>query len=106
MKKKILSLEYDKKFYAIKNAFNLKFDFTEKICHETDKIRELNQNLWDIFDEMGFASVNGRSKNEITRDFESKKMELLSRQKEAHVPGGNIFIVKNDKVDEIIIGAN
>lgn len=106
LKKKILSLEYDKKFYAIKNAFNLKFDFTEKICHETDKIRELNQNLWDIFDEMGFASVNGRSKGEITRDFESKKMELLSRQKEAHVPGGNIFIVKNDKVDEIIIGAN
>ena len=106
VKKKILALEYDKKFYAIKNALTLRFDFTEKISHETDKIRELNQNLWDIFDEMGFASEGGRSKSEITQDFESKKMELLSRQKEAHIPGGNVFIVKSDKADEIIIGAN
>ena len=106
VKKKLLALEYDKKFYAIKNGLGLRFDFTEKISHETDKIRELNQNLWDIFDEMGFNNDRGRTKSEITSDFESKKLELLKQQKNAHIPGGNVFIVKSDKVDEIIVGAN
>ena len=87
-------------FYAIKNGLGLRFDFTEKISHETDKIRELNQNLWDIFDEMGFNNDRGRTKSEITSDFESKKLELLKQQKNAHIPGGNVFIVKSDKVDE------
>lgn len=107
VKNKLLALEYDKKFYAIKNTFGLKFDFTEKVCHDTDKIRELNQNLWDIFDEMGFNNAGrGRSKSEITQDFETKKLELFNQQKEAHIPGGNVFIIKSNKVDEIIVGAN
>lgn len=106
-KNKLLALEYDKKFYTIKNTFGLKFDFTEKICHDTDRIRELNQNLWDIFDEMGFNNTDrGRSKSKIAQDFETKKLELFKRQKEAHIPGGNVFIIKSNKVDEIIVGAN
>ena len=77
-KNKLLALEYDKKFYAIKNTFGLKFDFTEKICHDTDRIRELNQNLWDIFDEMGFNNTDrGKSKSKIAQDFETKKLELF-----------------------------
>ena len=81
-KNKLLALEYDKKFYAIKNALSLKVDFTEKICHETDAIRELNQNIWDIFDEINAShNKSGRNINEVTQDFEDKKIELLNLQK-------------------------
>lgn len=107
IKNKLLGLEYDKKFYAIKNALELKLDFTEKISHETDVIRELNQNIWDIFDELGMSNVNQKSSlNNVAKDFELKKMQLFKYQKEAHIPGGNLFVIKGDKGDEILIGEN
>ena len=107
VKNKLLSLEYDKNFYAIKNALGLKMDFTEKICHETDKIKELNQNIWDIFDELGKSKrTRERSISDVTKDFEEKKIQLLKQQKEAHIPGGNMFIVNGEKGDELLIGEN
>lgn len=105
VKNKLLALDYDRKFYTIKNALCLNFDFTEKICHETDTIKQLNQNIWDIFDELGGARRKaGRTIADVTKEFESKKLQLLNQQKDAHIPGGNIFIVKGDNGDEIIIG--
>lgn len=107
VKKKLLGLEYDKTFYAIKNAMNLKLDFTEKICHETDRIRQVSQNIWDIFDEMRVVeNLQGRNFKEVARDFETKKMELLNLQKNAHIAGGNVFIIKNNTKDEVLIGEN
>lgn len=106
-KNKLFGLEYDKKFYAIKNALGLKIDFTEKICHESDTIRQLNQTIWDIFDELGKSeNSRDRSLKEVTKDFEDKKTQLLKQQKEAHIPGGNMFIIRGDRGDEILIGKN
>ena len=62
-------------------------DFTEKICHETDKIKELNQNIWDIFDELGKSKrTRERSISDVTKDFEEKKNTTFETTKRSTYP--------------------
>lgn len=106
LKDKLLAKEYNKTFYIIRDAFNLCMDFTEKICHETDKIKHLRQNLWDLFDEMREPKgLKGRDLIETAKDFKVTKNNLESCIKRAHIDGGNVFIVKgDDNQEEVIIG--
>ena len=104
LRTKLLAENYNKVFYIIKDALNLYTDFTERISHETDKIKHLQQNLWDLFDEMG--DQKDRDVLQTAKAFQATNKDLAICNRDAHIAGGNLFIVKNNDMDELIIGAN
>ena len=105
VKDKLFAFEYSRTTEAIKEFFKLKYDFTEKIAHETEHIRQTNQNIWDLFAEMKRTPARRtRELSEVAREFEIKKKDLYTLQDQAHIKGGNIYVVKGDNGDEVIIG--
>lgn len=105
LKGKLLAFEYSKTTQAIKEFFNLQYDFTEQVAHSTEKIKSVNQNLWDLFAEAQQpAEQRARGLDETVNEIEVKKAELHRLQDDAHIKGGNVFIVKGDNGDELFIG--
>jgi hypothetical protein len=73
------------------------------------QFQQLNEDLWTIFstisnDNSEKISYKKKNRAKIIRDFEEKKIQLRELQKKAHIPGGNLFIIKNRGRDEVIVG--
>jgi hypothetical protein len=107
--KKLLALEVDSKTKALMDFFKLKQDFTQQIVRNNPQFQQLNEDLWTIFstisnDNSEKISYKKKNRAKIIRDFEEKKIQLRELQKKAHIPGGNLFIIKNRGRDEVIVG--
>lgn len=81
---------------AIKNFFSLKDNFTQKIIRETPKYQQLCRTTYE---ETAFHT-------DKSKDIFQNNLELITLQEKAHIPGGNIFIVKGENGDEAIVGKN
>ena len=99
VKDKILALKTDEKTEMIKKFFQLKDDFTQKVTRTTDELKKLNNELWNLFAEI--ARTNPDDFNEI---FNRKKAQLYQNLHNAHISGGNLFIVNNGKRDCVFVG--
>lgn len=101
IKNKLFTLTTDIISDKIKNCFNLKYDFTETITRNSNEFKEVNNDLWNLFADL--ARTNPDDFNEI---FSLKKAELTQHLHRTHIPGGNIFIVKNGEDDCVFVGEN
>lgn len=97
VKNKLMVFDCDKRSESIKNFFNLKYDFTEKIMRKTEEFTSLNSRLKElvtrVFEDPAYMS-----------EFNTKQMMIRELQDKAHIAGGNIFIVKNGNKDEVLVG--
>lgn len=97
VKDKLMVFDCDKKSDSIKNFFKLKYDFTEKIVRETEEYTFLNNRLRNImlkvFENPAYLS-----------EYNAKQMIIRELQDNAHIAGGNIYLINNGKEDEVLVG--
>ncbi len=99
VKDKLLTLKTTKLTDSILKFFNLKYDITEKCTRETPRFMQINQDLFSLF-----ADIAEKEPENVKDSFIRIKDELNYLHQKAHIPGGNIFIVKDGKKDSILIG--
>lgn len=92
----LLTHRIDEFSEAIKNFFSLKDNFTQKIIRETPEYQQLCRNTYE---ETAFYTNK-------PKDIFQHNLELIKMQEKAHIPGGNIFIVRGKDGDEAIVGKN
>lgn len=101
VKNKLLTLKTTDPTGSILKFFGLKYDITEKCTRETPQFMKLNQDIFGLF-----ADTARENPEDVKAAFIAKKDELNSLYQKAHIPGGNLFIVKDGKEDVIIVGKN
>jgi len=103
VKNKLLAFEITEKSYAIKEFFNLGFDFTQKTVRDNPKFLDLNAKVWNLANKI--ASSNDLVEQALLiNSFEKYRNKLKEFQHTFHIPGGNIYVVKGDNGNEAIIG--
>lgn len=82
VKDKLLTLEENETAQSILKFFNLKFDSTQKSNREAPKFMPMNRDFLKFLSVYASATLNERM----------------------HIPGGNIFIVKDGNKDTVLVG--
>ncbi|MCM1003713.1 MAG: hypothetical protein NC408_05155 [Candidatus Gastranaerophilales bacterium] len=101
VKDKLLTLKETDPFSSILKFFNLRYDITEKCTRETPRFMQINQDIFGMF-----ADIARQNPEDIKERFIAQKDELNSLYHKAHIPGGNLFIVKDGKQDSVFVGKN
>lgn len=101
VKNKLLTLKTTDPAGSILKFFGLKFDITERCTRETPQFMQVNQDLFGLF-----ADIARENPDDAGMIFVSKKDELDRLYQKAHIPGGNIFIVKDGKKECAFVGEN
>lgn len=101
VKDKLLTLKTTDPFNSILKFFNLRYDITEKCTRETPHFMQINQDLFGLF-----ADILKKDPENAKEIFINKKDELNSLLHKTHIPGGNIFIVKDGRQDCVFVGEN
>lgn len=105
VKGKLLASEESHTTIAIKEFFSLHNDFTQKILRLDPKYINEVKKIWNLFFPEGNKHQGSRiSDMEIARIYDSHKNNLKNMQENIHIAGGNIFIVRGNKEDEVIVG--
>lgn len=99
VKDKLFFLEKDTIANSIMKFFNLKPDFTEKIVRETPRFREINSDLWGLFIEA--AKINPDDPKLTFSRLRGEREEIL---KQAHISGGNLFIIDDGESEIGLVG--
>lgn len=97
VKNKLMALECDIRSNSIKDFFKLKYDFTEQVARNTDEFKSINTRLWEL---LGCVDESP----EIMKEYQEKQVQLRQIQDKAHIPGGNIFLVKNGNKNDVLVG--
>tara|TARA_B100001179_G_C18209418_1_gene240780 strand:+ start:64 stop:465 length:402 start_codon:yes stop_codon:yes gene_type:complete len=90
--------EINKEYKILKQAQNLNVELTEKLKYLSNEIKEINQNLWNIEDELRICEKNkdfGQSFIKLARDVylnNDKRSKIKSKINE--VSGSNIKEIK------------
>ena len=95
---KIFTEKFDEMAETIGSFFRLKPDFTENIARKSDKYTKLCNRL--------HALCSDRSNPSRVFDIADVNWDMTKFYHSTHIQGGNIYMVKGDKGDEIIIGEN
>ncbi len=95
VKDKLLTKFCDNRSAFIKNFFNLKYDFTESVVRENEKLKFLNKKL---------QPPTLKDDVSIEEQIFDEELDLRYAQSIAHIPGGNIYLVKNVNKDEALVG--
>ncbi len=101
VKDRLLTLKTTDTTSSILKFFKLKFDITEKCTRETPRFRQINQDLFGMF-----ADIARENPEDTRAFFISRKDELDKLCQKAHISGGNIFIVKDNKQETAFVGEN
>lgn len=102
---KLLTLEFTKASSAIKGFLGLSYDFTQKVAKDTLTFKQINQNMWDMFEEFKDKAVLTEEEfMEKSLKFQKTQRSLMDKQQQTHISGGNVFIVRGDNGDELLIG--
>lgn len=97
-KGKLLSKNYNRVFEILKNSLSLNTDFTEKIAHQTDKVNEYNSYLSQ------YLLSDLKKNEENTTKLLEMRNDLEIKARKSHIQGGNVYIIKGNKKDELLVG--
>ena len=95
---KIFTEKFDEMAETIGSFFGLKPDFTENIARTSDKYRKLREKLDRLYTD--------RENPSRVFDIADANWDMVQFYHSTHIQGGNIYMVKGDAGDEIIIGAD
>lgn len=101
VKDKLLTFKTTEPASSILKFFGLKYDITEQSTRETPRFKQLNQDLFGLF-----ADIARREPEDVKTAFVLGKDELNKLLQKAHIPGGNIFIVKDLREEIAFVGEN
>lgn len=98
VKNKLLAYDLNSITNSIKEFFNLSF------CPTQQELRnKMSTPIYNASSLSFFASLEAEERAE---EFIAYKKEIGELRDACHISGGNVFIVKNDKKDSVIVGSN
>lgn len=99
LKTKLFSEHYNQKFEILKSSLDLSIDFTEKIAHQCNSsIKEYNNFL------TSYLLGGIKRDQENTQNLLNLRENVNLNARKSHIQGGNLFIIKGNEKDELIIG--